>query len=94
MFTFWQRLLDVTPRYHTSANSDTVLCCPSQPEHWWKLQINNKTRNLVVKARKKGVAVRKANFDDEFVRGVTAIFNETPIRQERRSHISARISRP
>ncbi|MGE4056584.1 MAG: hypothetical protein AB7F99_17475, partial [Vicinamibacterales bacterium] len=52
-------------------------------EEWWKSQINNKTRNLVVKSRKKGVVVRQVEFDDAFVRGITAIFNETPIRQER-----------
>ena len=31
-------------------------------EHWWKAQINNKTRNHVVKARKKNVVVRRARF--------------------------------
>src|SRR5207249_7831640 len=32
----------------------------------------------------KGVEVREVSYDDDFVRGVTAIFNETPVRQGRR----------
>ena len=84
VFTFWQRPPAVEPRYHYPLERDSIAVLPvTTYEHWWHAQINNKTRNLVVKARKKGVVVRTASFDDEFVRGMTAIFNETPIRQER-----------
>ena len=31
-----------------------------------------------------GVEVRECAYDDDFVRGMTSIFNETPIRQGRR----------
>jgi hypothetical protein len=85
LFTFWQRLPDTEPRYPFRLEWDTIAVLRvTTYEHWWKTQINNKTRNLVVKARKKGVIVRKAEFDDKFVEGMTAIFNETPVRQERR----------
>jgi hypothetical protein len=84
LFTFCQRLPYTEPRhsYHMGWESMAVLPITTY-ENWWKDQINNKTRNLVGKARKRGVVVRRATFDDEFVRGMTAIFNETPIRQER-----------
>jgi hypothetical protein len=84
LFSFCQRLPHLEPQhvYHMERESIAVLPITTY-EHWWKAQINNKTRNLVVKARKKGVVVRESAFDDEFVRGMTAIFNETPIRQER-----------
>jgi hypothetical protein len=87
LFSFCQRLPHIEPRhtYHLEWDSLAVLPVTTY-ETWWKDQINNKTRNLVVKARKKGVVVRPAVFDDEFVRGITAIFNETPIRQERPFH--------
>jgi len=85
LFTFWQRLPDTEPRYPFRLEWETIAVLPvTTYEHWWKTQINNKTRNLVVKARKKGVVVRKAAFDDKFVEGMTAIFNETPVRQERK----------
>ena len=46
-------------------------------------QIKAVTRNLVRKAEKKGVEVRIARYDDDFVRGMTQIFNEAPVRQGR-----------
>jgi len=85
LFTFWQRLPDTEPRYPYHREWEPIAALPvSTYEHWYKNVINNKTRNLIVKAAKKGVVVRRAVFDDDFVRGMTAIFNETPIRQERR----------
>ena len=84
VFTFWQRLPDAEPRHPYHHEWDSIAALPiSTYEHWYKNVINNKTRNLVVKAGKKGVVVRRSVFDDQFVEGMTAIFNETPIRQER-----------
>jgi hypothetical protein len=84
VFTFWQRLPDAEPRYPYHREWDSIAVLPvTTYEHWYKNIINNKTRNLLVKAGKKGVVVRRAVFDDAFVEGMTAIFNETPIRQER-----------
>lgn len=85
LFTFWQRLPRTEPRHGYATEPETIAVLPvTTYEHWYKSQINNKTRNLLVKAGKKGVVVREAVFDDAFVEGITAIFNETPIRQERR----------
>ncbi len=50
-------------------------------DNWWSRQINDKTRNLVRKSIKKGVVVKEAVYDDEFVRGIVNIYNESPIRQ-------------
>jgi hypothetical protein len=41
-------------------------------------------RNQIRKAEKEGVTVRETPYDDEFIRGMTAIFNEAPVRQGRR----------
>ena len=84
LFTFWQRLPHTEPRHEHRLEWDSIAALQiTSYEDWYKKRINNKTRNLIVKAQKKGVEVRRASFDDEFVRGMTAIFNETPIRQER-----------
>ena len=84
LFTFWQRLPDIQPRHPYHQEWDSIAVLPvTTYDNWYKNQINNKTRNLIVKAKKKGVEVRMASFDDDFIRGMTAIFNETPIRQER-----------
>lgn len=85
IFTFWQRLPDCEPRFSFYREWDCVAVLPVISfDHWWAKQIKPETRNLVRKAAKKGVVVREATYDDEFVRGVTEIFNEAPVRQGRR----------
>jgi hypothetical protein len=82
LFTFWQRLPNTEPKFPYHREMDSIAVLPvSTYEHWLKHQINNKTRNLVTKAAKKGVVIKPAAFDDAFVRGMAAIFNETPVRQ-------------
>jgi len=85
ILTFWQRLPDTQPRYPYPMESHSIAALPIKTySSWWEKQIDRKTRNKVRKAQKKGVTVKMANFDDTFVRGMTSIFNETPIRQGRR----------
>jgi hypothetical protein len=82
LFTFWQRLPDTEPKHPYFREVDPIAVLPvTTYEHWLKHQINNKTRNLITKATKKGVVLKRASFDDEFVRGMVAIFNEAPVRQ-------------
>jgi hypothetical protein len=82
LFTFWQRLPVTEPRFAYFRETDPIAALPiTTYENWLKNQINNKTRNLIAKARKKGVVVKPAVWDDEFIRGMVEIFNETPVRQ-------------
>ena len=82
LFTFWQRLPHVEPKFSYYREVDPIAALPvTTYEHWLKHQINNKTRNLLSKAAKKGVVIKPATFDEDFVRGMVAIFNETPVRQ-------------
>src|SRR5262249_25408926 len=53
-------------------------------DHWISKQVTPTARNKIRKAQKSGVAVREVHYDDDFIRGMTDIFNETPIRQGRR----------
>src|SRR6185436_9748259 len=52
-------------------------------EHWWKHQINGKTRNMIRRAESKGITVREVPFDDALVHGIKAIYDESPVRQGR-----------
>jgi hypothetical protein len=85
LLTFWQRLPDVAPRYgfHTEPEDLAVLAVTSY-DHWWNRQIKSRVRNLIRNSEKEGLVVRETAFDDEFVRGMADIFNETPVRQGRR----------
>jgi hypothetical protein len=84
ILTFWQRLPDLEPRhsYHQEWEDIAVLPVKSY-EHWWNNQIKSRVRSQIRKSEKEGVVVRETAYDDEFVRGMTAIFNEAPVRQGR-----------
>ena len=85
LFTFSQKLPETAPKYPYYMEWDNVAALSIKTyEHWWNSQVNDKTRNMVRKAKKKGVEVRIADFDDALVEGITGIYNETPIRQGRR----------
>jgi hypothetical protein len=84
LFTFWQRLPDLEPRYSFHREWDEIAVLPANYDHWWNHQIKSRVRSLVRKSEKEGVVVRETSYDDDFVRGMTAIFNEAPVRQGRR----------
>jgi hypothetical protein len=85
IFTFWQRLPHTRPEFDFHREWESIAALPVTTfDHWWNKQIRPVTRNLIRKAEKKGVEVREARYDDEFVRGMTEIFNEVPVRQGRR----------
>ncbi len=82
LFTFTQNLAHTSPKYSYPMEWDNVAALPvSTFDHWWTQQINGKTRNMVRKAEKKGIAVREVPFDSALVQGISAIYNESPIRQ-------------
>jgi hypothetical protein len=84
ILTFWQRLPDTEPKYSYRMELDSIAALPIKSYSlWWEEQIDRKARNKIRKAQKSGVVVKPATFDDRFVRGITSIFNETPIRQGR-----------
>jgi hypothetical protein len=85
VFTFIQPVPDRTPRFNYHLEWDYAAVLPvSTYEHWWKRQINDKTRNMVRKAQKSGVELRDVPFSDELVQGIARIYNESPVRQGRR----------
>jgi hypothetical protein len=86
IFTFWQRLPELEPSYplHTEWEELAVLPIKSY-DHWWNHQIKSRVRTLIRKTEKEGVVIKEVPFDDDFVRGMTAIFNSAPVRQGRRS---------
>ena len=85
LFTFMQRITDPEPRFPYPMEWDNLAALPiSSFDSWWNHQVDAKTRNMVRKAEKKGVEIREAPFDDDFVRGISQVYNETSIRQGRR----------
>jgi hypothetical protein len=85
LFTFWQRFPDTTPRYpyHLEWDNWAVLSISSY-DQWFRNQISGKIRAKIRRAPKTGVEIKVASLDDDFIAGVTRIFNETPLRQGKR----------
>jgi hypothetical protein len=82
LFTFLQAIPDRSPRYDFYLQLDSIAVLPvSTYENWWKTQIDGKTRNMIRKAQKAGVAVRAIDFNDLLVQGIAEIYNESPLRQ-------------
>lgn len=85
IFTFWQRLPDLKPKYshHIEWEEIAVLSINSYDD-WFTNHLSSRTRGLIRKAEKEGVEVRETEYNDAFVLGMVKIFNESPIRQGRR----------
>lgn len=82
LFTFIQKLSDTSPKYGFHMEWDNMAALRvSTFDHWMKHQIDFKARNKVRKADKNGVVVREVPYDDAFVRGISAIYNESLVRQ-------------
>jgi hypothetical protein len=85
LFTFMQRLPETSLKYSYPCERDNLAVLPvSTFEHWWTDQLDNKTRNMVRKAERKGVVLREVPFDEVLVQGIWAIYNESPLRQGKR----------
>ncbi len=84
LFTFWQRLPDIQPRYDYHLEWEQLAVLPIVSfEHWWQEQIKSRIRTTIRKSEKAGVVTKEVPFDDTFVSGMTEIFNESPVRQGR-----------
>lgn len=82
LFTFIQTLSDTSPKYSYPMEWDNMAALRvSTFDDWMTKQIDFKVRNKIRKATKNGVIVREAPFDEAFVQGIHAVYNESPIRQ-------------
>ncbi len=85
LFTFMQRIPDVTPKYpyHLEWENFAVTRTVSY-EDWFEKVISAEARKKIRKSVKKGVTTAVVPFDDELVRGIKVIYDESPSRQGKR----------
>jgi len=84
VFTFIQKISDPTPKYDLPMELDNfAVVRVTTFDEWLTHQIDFKARNKVRKAAKHGVLVREVPLDDGLIRGISEIYNESPIRQGR-----------
>jgi hypothetical protein len=85
IFSFSQKIPDTTLKYSYPFEWDNWAAIPlSSFSDWWEKRLPQESRRNVRLAAKRGVVVRAVQFDDDLVRAIQAIYNETPIRQGRR----------
>jgi hypothetical protein len=84
LLTFAQRIAEPEPKFACYLEWDTLAVLPIESyEQWWERQIRDTARNKIRKAKKKGVVLRTVLLDDELVRGIKVIYDESPVRQGR-----------
>ncbi len=85
LFTFAQRVPDAVPvyPYHWETENYAVLPLTTY-DRWLKEQVPSTTKRNVKASEKRGITVRACTYDDDYVRGVSSIYNESPIRAGRR----------
>ena len=82
IFSFGQRLPEIKPKFNYYMEWTSVAAIPIKSyDYWLKKQIDKDTRKNIKKATNRGVITKAVNFDDNFVKGILDIYNESPIRQ-------------
>jgi len=85
VLTFAQRPPEITPKYDYRFEWDNWAAVPTTSfKDWWENRLPQESRKNVRRAAKRGVVARVVPFDDELVRGIQGIYNETPVRQGKR----------
>ena len=86
VFTFvdrkWSNPITDVPKNWVSADDNVAMLEIRDFVSWWN-KVGKKTRNMSRKAEKSGVKVEVVDPTEELAKGIWAIYNETPIRQER-----------
>ena len=86
IFTFAQKLPNITPKYPYPIEWDNVAAIRlSSFEEWWQ-RLSQETRRNVRTSAKRGVVTRITEFNEGLIRGIMEINNESPIRQARPFH--------
>jgi hypothetical protein len=81
IFTFPQTIYGAMPSQQYPFEWDNAaVASTTNFTDWWK-KLPQEARKNARRAVKRGVSVRVAKFDDELIRGIKGIYDETPMRQ-------------
>jgi hypothetical protein len=84
VFAFTQNFANPTPQYDFFKEWESwAVASTSSFDVWWK-SLPQESRKNVRRSEKRGVTIGVTPFSDDLVKGIQAIYDETPIRQGRR----------
>jgi hypothetical protein len=81
LFTFAQRVPETMPKFGFYFEWDNLSVIPiSTYDQWYKKQISSSTGRNIRASQKRGVVVLPVEYNEDYVRGIMSIYNESPIR--------------
>jgi hypothetical protein len=83
LFTFWQGYPDTGPMLPYTYTYREVAVLPITTRAEWLARLTRTKRQALAKAATLGMQIRPAQFNEAFIAGMVALFNESPIRQGR-----------
>jgi hypothetical protein len=84
LFAFTQKLPNTTPRFSYPFRMKSIAAIRvSSFDDWWR-RVSSDTRRNVKLSKSRGLVLRIEQFNEDLVRGIVGINNETPIRQGRK----------
>ena len=84
IFTFTQKPPATNPKYDYPFEMASIAVAEVRDfKSWWE-KLPQETRKNARRAEKRGVVIRIQKFNDELIRGIAEVQNETPVRQGRR----------
>jgi hypothetical protein len=85
LFTFSQRVPDVTPRYTYYFDWENVAAASTDTyQSWFETIVDRSVRKHIRKSQREGVITKIIQFDDTLVEGICSIYNELEVRQGRK----------
>jgi len=85
IFSFRQRLPETQPKYDFPFEWEDIAAIPltTYPD-WWENRASQVTRKNVRRSVKRGVDVRRVDFDDRLIESIVRINNDAPFRTGRK----------
>jgi hypothetical protein len=85
LFTFIQRVPDNKPKYDHYYTWENYAVLPvSSYENWLNNQIHSTTKRNIRASEKRGIEIRVSEYDENYVKGIMSIYNESPLRAGRK----------
>jgi hypothetical protein len=90
LFTFTQKPSVTTPKYGYPVEYDSIAAiCFASFKEWWEC-LPQETRKNVRRSQKRGVIVNVKSFDDDLLRGIKDVNDDSPTRQGERNYYYGR----
>jgi hypothetical protein len=84
VFKFAQKITSPDPKFKFPMEWDNFAVLPiTTYEEWLQKQAKKDVKENLRRAKREGVVVKTCEFNDEFVRGIKSLYDETPVRQGR-----------